>query len=197
MLLSNWKNSGWWSQFFPLQYGLSSHSLWDLTNQRRADLKQADVYSDKLLIVLPGLQHVLWVHKCKLFLLCTAQFLLEMVLKASMPWARVRLTCPYYTTFCPTVPPHHTRQLIWSQGELKWSQLEHQFLHGSVSWLLCSRYFLFAPHHTLAHSLLLLSSLLLVFLCCIFPPFPVCLWQFVLSTSSTRSSFSSCFPPVN
>lgn len=99
MLLSNWKNSGWWSQFFPLQYGLSSHSLWDLTNQRWADLKQADVYSDKLLIVLPGLQHVLWVHKCKLFLLCTAQFLLEMALKASMPWARVRLTCPITQLF--------------------------------------------------------------------------------------------------
>lgn len=31
-----------------------------------------------------------------------------MVLKAPVLWARVRLTCPYCTTFCPTVPSHHT-----------------------------------------------------------------------------------------
>lgn len=125
--------------------------------------------------------------------LCT--FFLEMLLKASMPWARVGPTCPYDTIFCPTLLPHHTWQLIWSLGKLRLSQLEHQFLHCSGPWLLCSRCCLFAPQHTILpiHYFFLLSSLLLVFVCCIFPLFPACLWQFVLSTSSSRCVFSLLF----
>lgn len=64
----------------------------------------------------------------------------------SMPRDRVRWTCLYYTFFLSLLPPSpHTRQLVWSLGDLRLSQLEHQSSHRSGPWLLCSGYFLFVP----------------------------------------------------
>lgn len=176
-------------------YGCSPCFHRDLKYQRSADVKQADVYSGKLLIVLPGLQHVSWFCKCKLFLSYTPHnFFLEILLKATMPRDRVRWTCLYYTFFLSLLPPSpHTRQLVWSLGDLRLSQLEHQSSHRSGPWLLCSGYFLFVPRTRplITFSYILPSSLSLHLMS--FLSFLFCPWQFVLSISSSSYALSPLF----
>lgn len=136
-----------------VQNGLSSHSHWD---QRRADIKQADVYSD--IFLLHCLAHgMYWACKCKLFLSYT--------LHNCSWWWFSKLQCHeldkadlsllhYFLSHSPS-PPHMTVVLVCGRAEIipVWAPVLTLF------WSLVTMFKRFS-HHTLAHSLLSPSFLL-------------------------------------
>lgn len=161
------------------QNRLSSHSHWD---QRRADIKQADVYSD--ICLLHCLAHSrYWVCKCKLFLSYTLHsfswWWFSKLQYHELDKAGLSLL-HYFLSHSPS-PPHMTVYLASGRAEIipAWLPVLTLF------WSLVTMFKRFS-HHTLAHSLLSPSFLL-----------TPCVYVLYLSTLFSFSDNLCCQPPLS